>query len=678
MDWALSRIKKFQFLLFFLTPFLVFSQKPGELAEKAEDLLYKEDFEAALVAYQEVLQTSNSVKAQYHAEICSVLTKYPQKPLDKFLELGVTMSRSDKFYSYWLGRMLYGQYEFEKAIESWKKFLDIKKYKSRRIITETNSFIKQAERVMAFYKKPETHHAQRLPDVINTEFSEITPTYIDNLNELLYASSYESSNITHSEHPFHIFSSFFDGTNWSKPEIISSLGSYDESNANLEIIGNDGRLLMFKPSKSGGLHESELKHDSIWTQPHLFDLHIKQSRLKPHFYVNEQENVLIFSTKTKGKDGNLDLQYSVRAGGKWTKPRPFGPTINTNGNEESAFLASDGKTLYFSSDEHSSIGGYDIFKSVYDSIGDQWSTPENLGFPINTIGNELYFKLKPNGREGYFSSDRFHSIGGYDIYHFWEASYNLVTGKVLNEQNEPITNAYVRFHPTQYLDTDFNGISNDGGIYELHLIPGDDYDVEVFVDHELIFQKTISIKEEHDPNIVINVDLIMGTGGPLTAARDVSFHSSKPHATTLNDHLDAEEHHNKTPVPKEVSPLNDLGSKFRRGHKALMHNVYFGTGHADLSDGDKETLQELLDLMNEYDDLNVEIAGHTDNVGTTNFNLKLSEDRANSVAQYLISKGIDENRLQPVGYGEDRPMASNDDEIGGRELNRRIEIIVIE
>lgn len=678
MTWRSQKLKKLIFFFILLSPLSAISQE-GKLLEHAEDLLYAEKFDEAMAEYREILTTSKSITAQYHIEICSLLTRYPQKPLDRFLELGATVSQSDKFYNYWLGRILYNQYEFEKAIAAWKKFLAIKKYKSRNILEETNLFIKNANRVMEFYKKPETHHAQRLPDIINTEFSEITPTYIDNLNELLYASSLESSSISHSEHPFHIFSSFFDGSDWSKPEIINSLGDYDENNANLEIIGNDGRLLLFKPNKNGGLHESQLKHDSIWTQPHLFDLHIKQSRLKPHFYVNEQENVLIFSTKSKGKDGHLNLQYSVRADKKWTKPRPFGATINTDKNEESAFLASDGKTLYFSSDGHNSIGGYDIFKSVYDSISDQWSTPENLGFPINTTGNELYFKLKPNGSEGYFSSDRFHSKGGYDIYHFWEASYNAVTGRVLDESNQPIANAYVRFHPTEYLDTDFNGISNGSGEYEMHIIPGDEYDVEIFVDHKLIFQKNIHVNEEHDPNIVINIDLVMGTGVEvLTAAKDVSFHSSGDHATTLNEHLEAEETHNKTPVPKEVSSVPKLGSKFRKGHKALIHNVYFGTGHADLSVDDKATLQELVDLMTEYPDLKVEIGGHTDNVGSSEINLKLSQSRAGNVAKFVASKNVDISRLQPIGYGESKPMASNDDEINGRELNRRIEVVVIE
>ncbi|MDA1121894.1 MAG: hypothetical protein O2887_15635 [Bacteroidetes bacterium] len=495
-------------LINFLTLFLLISSatfsQQRDIEKTAEILFYKEDFPAALDAYREVVKRyPDDLIAQYHMEVCSLITKYPQKPLTKFLELGKILHEEDKFYNYWLGRVLFGQYEFEKAIEAWERFLEIQKYKSRIIINETNTFIENANRAMAFYMKPETHHAQRLPDIINTDYSEITPTYIDNLNELLYASSFESGSITHSEHPFHVFSSFFDGSNWTKPELQSSLGEYDANNANLEIIGNDGRLLMFKPNETGGLHESELKHDSIWTQPHLFDMHIKRSKLKPHFFVNEQETILIFSTKT-GLISNLDLQYSVRAEGEWTKPRPFGNTINTNNNEESAFLASDGKTLYFSSDGHNSIGGYDIFKSVYDSISYQWSTPENMGFPINTINDELYFKLKPNGREGFFSSDRFHSTGGYDIYHFWEASYNLVRGKVIDaSNNQPIKGAYVRFHPTQYLDTDFNGIADQSGTYETHIIPGDEYLVEVFLDHELIFQKSLTIKEEHDPNVII-------------------------------------------------------------------------------------------------------------------------------------------------------------------------------
>jgi len=645
-----------------------------------EKFFYDEDFTEALTIYKEILaEDPEDIIAQYHIEVCSLLTKYPQKSIKHLINIGEEVSAKDKFYNYWLGRALYGQYEFEKAIKSWEKFLAIKKYKSREIINETIGFIGQAEFANNFYKTPESHHAQRLPDIVNTHSSEITPTYLDELNELLYASSASQSTITHSAHPFHVFTSFYDGSAWSEPELQSSLGEYDEDNVNLEIVGNDGRLLMFKPHESGGMHESELLHDSIWTQPHLFDLHIKRSKLKPHFYVNEQENILIFSTR-KGKNGDLNLEYSVKAGNKWTKARPFGNTINTSSNEESAFLASDGKTLYFSSDGHTSVGNYDIFKSVYDSIGDQWSTPENLGYPINTINNELYFKLKPNGREGFFSSDRFHSKGGYDIYHFWEASYNLIRGKVMNSNTqETIPKAYIRYHPTKFLDTDFSGFSDEDGKYQLHIIPGDTYDVEVFFDHKMIYHEAITIPEEHDPNIVIEKDLIIPTDyKALIVAKDNSLHSSNDHAKDLNDHLSAEEPHNERPVPKEFSTVEKLGSKFRKGHKALIHNVYFKTASAELTEADKEVLQELVDMMIKYPDLQIEISGHTDNTGTPSVNLTLSEDRADNVARFLISKGIKLTRLQSIGYGESRPIATNDDEIGGRELNRRIEIVVIE
>lgn len=651
------------------------------LEREAEKIFYDENFKDALIRYNQVLKKEpNNKRALYHAEICSLLTKWPQKSLEKLIELGKGQSKDDKFYNYWLGRVLYQQYEFDKAILAWERFLEIQKYKSREIQKETISFIADAERARDFYNTPEKHHAQRLPDIINTEYSEITPTYIDNLNELLYASSAEAISITHSEHPFHVFSSYYDGSTWSRPELQSSLGEYDESNVNLEIIGNDGRLLMFKPSESGGLHESELKHDSVWTQPHLFDTHIKRSRLRPHFFVNEQENVLIISTKRKGKNGDLDLEYSVKAGGEWTKPRPFGKTINTPGNEESAFLAGDGKTLYFSSDGHETIGGYDVFKCVYDSITDQWSTPENLGYPINTINNELYFKLKPNGKEGYFSSDRTHSKGGYDIYHFWEASYNLINGKVIDASTrEAIPNAYVRFHPTRYLDTDFSSFSNTEGIYEMHIIAGDYYDVEVFIDHKMIFQKTFTIEEEHDPTIVISKDIVVPHEyQAFLSPKDESMHSSSDHANDLNEHLSSEEHHNQPPIPREFSSLRTLGSKFRKGKKALIHNVYFETGKANLTTDDEETLQPLLEMLNQYGDLRIEIAGHTDNVGSASNNLKLSQERADTVAKYLVGSGINEERLEAIGYGSSKPMASNDDEIGGRELNRRIEVIVIE
>ncbi len=200
----------------------------------------------------------------------------------------------------------------------------------------------------------------------------------------------------------------------------------------------------------------------------------------------------------------------------------------------------------------------------------------------------------------------------------------MITGKVSDKSNQPVTGAYVRYHPTQYLDTDFNGFSNEAGSYEMHIIPGDDYRVEVFLDHELIFQKTFNIAEEHDPNIVIQRDLIIGDDKPLVAAKDVTFYSSGKLATILNNHIKAEEHHNIPPIPREVSPLKSLGSKFRKGHKALIHNVYFGTGNADLTTADEEALQELVDLMTEYTHLRIEIGGHTDNVGSPSSNLTLT------------------------------------------------------
>ena len=253
------------------------------------------------------------------------------------------------------------------------------------------------------------------------------------------------------------------------------------------------------------------------------------------------------------RNGNADLYHCFRDDhGNWSEPENLGPMINTKGTEMAPFIHPDGKTLYFSSDTHTGMGGYDLFVSRRNEAG-EWSEPINLGYPINTPGDEINFIVAADGHTALISSVREGGYGGYDIYSFQLKDDDL--------KPEPI-NVY-----------------------------------DVFAD--------------------------------------------------------------------------DLTS----GAVVQLVNIRFEFNSAALTEDSEEGVAMLAAFLENHPLLQGELAGHTDNVGSEAYNLKLSQERAGVVRQALIAKGIAESRLTAKGYGSTKPVQPNDTE-EHRSMNRRTEMIV--
>ena len=253
------------------------------------------------------------------------------------------------------------------------------------------------------------------------------------------------------------------------------------------------------------------------------------------------------------RNGNADLYHCYRdEDGYWSEPENLGSVINTKGTEMAPFLHPDGKTLYFSSDTHTGMGGYDLFVSRRNEKG-EWSEPVNLGYPINTPGDEINFIVAADGHTALISSIREGGFGGYDIYSF------------------------------QLKDDDL-----------------------------------------------------------------------KPEAVNVYDYM-----------VEDLSP----------GAVVQLVNIRFAYNSAELTDDSEEGITMLAAFLESHPEINVELAGHTDNIGSDTYNLKLSQDRAEVVRQALIAKGIDENRLTAKGYGSAKPLQPNDTE-EHRAMNRRTEMVV--
>jgi outer membrane protein OmpA-like peptidoglycan-associated protein len=317
--------------------------------------------------------------------------------------------------------------------------------------------------------------------------------------------------------------------------------------------------------------------------------------------------------------------------GKWQNPVNLGDSINSPGDEMSPFIHPDNATLYFSSDYLLGMGGFDLFVSRKDS-GNNWSKPENLGYPINTSRDEVGLIVNAQGNTAYYASG-IHSDRGKDIYCFTlyekarphEVSY--IKGRVFDEKTRERLRARFELYDLDN-GTLVSRSFSDGRSGEFLLcIPTN---------------KNYMLNVEHKGYLFYSDNFLL----------EGIYHLEKPFL-------------------KDV-PLRPIMT----GEKTILKNVFFESDSYELKPESRYELDKVLRFLKTNPELFVEISGHTDSIGTAQYNYILSENRAKSVVDYLTSRGISEVRLDYRGYGCDQPIDVNDTE-EGRANNRRTELRII-
>ena len=288
--------------------------------------------------------------------------------------------------------------------------------------------------------------------------------------------------------------------------------------------------------------------------------------------------------------------------------------------------------------------------------------PINLGFPINSPDDELHFKLNTDQTSGYFTSNRLNTNGDYDIFFFWEIHKITMEGRIVDlETNEALEDAQIYFRPYEYLDMYFYSEIDENGKYAAKINSDDIFRVEIVKDGIPIHQEDFEIHATGGTETTYLKNFFVGTKKP----------GSEAGVFEEADSVEVE-------LASEDVQLSRLANKFRHTNTAVLQNIYFDFGTSVLKDESLPTLHSIKNVLDSKPSLNVEIAGHTDNVGNEETNKILAMQRAETVLKWLTKNGISKKRLTAKSYGSSRPLASNDDEKEGRELNRRIEIVVIE
>jgi len=434
-------------------------------------------------------------------------------------------------------------------------------------------------------------------------------------------------------------------------------------------VSPDGKhaLIYIGKSSGGDIFECGINEDGEWKNPKRLPKEINTDDHESSATFAPDMQAIYFVSDKKGGYGGGDIYISrvdIKEGKdklKFQDAVNLGAIINTPYDEEGVFMHPDGKTLYFSSKGHETMGGYDIFKSVYEN--GIWSVPENIGYPVNTPDDDVFFSISRNGKHGYYSSFDPDGYGHRDLFiitflgpekpNIYKNDFHHLAYKV-----EPVkeTALAARFEIEENQIAIVRGKIMDA----LTLSPLGGVIVEIF-DNEM--GRMISSFESNTRTGEYMVSLSSGKNyGFGVKAKEYMFHSENLVIPP-------------SPAIQEIY-LDIFLNKVEVGATIILENIFFDFDKATLRSESTAELNRLTKLLNDVPSLKIEISGHTDNIGSDLYNEQLSEDRAKAVVDYLIDNGINADRLTYAGYGETKPIASNDTE-EGRQLNRRTEFKVL-
>lgn len=465
------------------------AQKQQKLYQEAEESLQKEDYETALQDYNLVATIDARYEStEYKIELCKVMRDV-EYPIDGYLQFEESYG-SDESYYYWLGKIYMSRYMFEDASAALRLFHQKVEYNGNTEDKEAQELIETTNHLMSFFDNPDSYEIHQLEGPINSKGDELSPVYFEDEKELVFA----SSRGTIYPKIFRIYYAKKDDNGWGSVTELKTLGTFSEALANVEVINEDGKLFFFKEDNGGDLFFSRQIGDS-WSLPIEFDSKISNNHLHSHFYINQHEDRIIFASDEKGAGLDLYETYKDPEKDKWTRPESFSVDINTSHDEDSPYLSPDEKKLYFVSDRPGGVGGKDVYVSELDISAFKWSEPKNLGWPINSPDDEFHFKMNDDQTSGYFVSDRIHSKGGNDIYFFWEVEKVNITGRLMDETGQPIENAQIRFHPSQYLDEYFHSTTDANGLYSTKIISDEVFKVEILQYGRVIYNDKFEVHD---------------------------------------------------------------------------------------------------------------------------------------------------------------------------------------
>lgn len=617
--------------LFILHPACAQSKKSFKEFEKARQALRNGETQKALGHLEKVNKKDPDF---VDAWILRADIYHGNEDYDKAIELYKLALKTGKadFVLFNLGETSFINQQYEEAKRYMLAYLDL-----RRSAARTNDMaqriIVSSEFAAEAIKNPFPFSPENLGENINDKGHQYFPS-ISADGEVLVFTERQVEGPKRDEDFFQSFRN--ENGEWSPKERLKGRLNTD-NNEGAQSLSADGNTLFFagcqRPDGYGSCDIYIAYRDSkgMWSQPQNLGEAINTPAWESMPSISPDGKTLYF---VRGKDmraSKMTIMYSEkRADGNWTTAKPIPGEVNTPHRETTPFIYFDNTRLYFASDGHPGFGDLDFFVSERREDG-TWGKPKNLGYPINTHKEESSLVLSPDGRTGFFASERDEGFGGLDLYKF----------------DVPPPH---RGNPVAFVE----GVVRDAKTKKV--IPGANLEVIDINKNDTVW--TLN-SDENGAFFII-----------LPAQRDYALSVEKENYLFHSENFSLEQEGADAP---RILPV-DL-NKLERGESVVLRNIFFDYDKFELKNTSYTELNRVVQLLQRSPSLSIEIAGHTDNQGSDSYNQKLSENRAQSVKDYLIEKGVPAKRVSIKGYGSSSPIATNDTE-EGRAANRRIEMVV--
>ena len=631
----------------------VFSQggKKKNPQKRAKEHMLYEEYEQAIPVLKELLQQDpNSAYYNFWMGKSLYLTYKKNSALGFLDKVNKINPEVDEEFHYYYGLTLHYNLLFDQAIEQYK--LDLPRYKatSAEYMWVANRISQCVYARKAVTRKDASKvKIRNMGEKINTPYAEHSPVISANDSILVFTARRPESLGAKPEQNYFdedVYVSFNQGSDeaWSESQNIGTPVNGKGHDATIALTTDAKKLYIYRHRKDGGIFVT--KFDSLgkkWKEPMPVGKPFNSKYYEACVAESPDGNTLFFTSDRPGGFGGRDIYRVRREGNKYSDPENLGPHVNTPFDEDAPYMHPDGKTLYYSSNGPNSLGGFDIFVTEWDSAANAWLSPINMGAPVNTTDDDIYFVVSASGENGYYSSGKEGGYGEKDIYQIkfpyfpYPRRYFIVelAGLIQDvESLEMIADAKIilRDKATGTILDSIITLSTDTNSFYFLLEGNKSYNLEVVAEGYLPVSDLLSTPTPEEEDIFIEKNFLL----------------ARPKETIT------------TTPPGPLAGVEIM-------------NVYFDFDKHDLRLQSVQEIDGLLEVLKENPELSVKIVGHTDWYGTYDYNAKLSEKRSTSVQRYLLAGGLSPEKIRFEYLSESKPIETNEND-EGRQYNRRSEL----
>jgi outer membrane protein OmpA-like peptidoglycan-associated protein len=561
------------------------------------------NYNAALPKYLEAIQSGiKDPLAYYQTGLCYKVSETVDNQVKgiPYFEQALNLKKDLPPSAYYdLASLYLVDEQLQKAMETFSTYRELVKLDKKALALAERGY-QSCQNAIAMMSVPRDFKVNSFPGSVNTSFTEYNPVVSADETVMAFTALRPNTGRTRSGDKFieEIYVAYNKGGSWSEPKVVPLASEYNVGTAGMSVDGQKMVVFMGGATDQGNLFQVT-KSGDVWSKPSILASTINSSGLESTSSFTPDGKVIYFASDRQGGKGGLDIwKVEMKTGGKWSLPINLGPEINTKDNEDAPFIHPDQKTLFFTSNGHATMGGRDIFKTTL--MNGKWTTPENMGYPVNTTANDNYFTLLADGKRAYFSSDRKGGQGAQDIYYLdmpensMTIPLTMIKGRVINsETGKPMpTKMYVVDAGTKKELEFVYDPDPKTGEYLIILPPTKNYDIIIESEGFLPYTLNVNI-----PNQTYFYELYQQVGLKTIKQFDVVVGQE---VEVKNAFYDTD-----SDVKTDIRKTNE--AKLVQTNKVDVYDMMFDL----MSSGDKEGIDYIVSLIE-----------HTDPVEGINFNEK--------------------------------------------------------